>query len=306
MDVSADRFAALFAAVSTWGRWGETDQRGALHHLTPARVVAAAELVRAGRTISLSFPLNTVAAAHNPRPATHRMTMLPDRDADPGSLGFAKDVVGFDYHSDTHSHIDALCHVAFHGSLYNGQPCENVTSEGAAVGSIEVLQDGLVGRGVLLDIPRLRGMPWLEPGEQIFADDLEAAERSQGVTVGQGDILVVRTGHARRLGELGPWETAGAKAGLHPTAMLFVAERRIAALGSDGNSDAAPSTTEGVAFPIHVLAVNAMGIHLLDYLQLEDLRLACEASGRWEFLFLAAPLRIVGGTGSPVNPIAIL
>jgi kynurenine formamidase len=159
---------------------------------------------------------------------------------------------------------------------------------------------------VLLDIPRLRGVSWLEPGEQIFADELEAAEQDRGVTVGQGDILLVRIGHARRLAEFGPWETAGAKAGLHPTAMLFVAERRVAALGSDGNSDTAPSTTEGVAFPIHVLAINAMGVHLLDYLQLEDLRLVCEASGRWEFLFLSAPLRIVGGTGSPVNPIAIL
>lgn len=215
------------------------------------------------------------------------------------------DYVGFDDHSDTHTHLDALCHVAFNGSLYNGQPCQQVTFEGAAVGSVETLRDGLVGRGVLLDVPRLRGVPWLEPGEHVFGDELEAAERAQGVTVGQGDILLIRTGHARRLAEFGPWETAGAKAGLHPTAMLFVAERRIAALGSDGNSDTAPSTTEGVPFPIHVLAITAMGVHLLDYLQLEDLRLACEARRRWEFLFVATPLRVVGGTGSPVKPIAV-
>ena len=116
----------------------------------------------------------------------------------------------------------------------------------------------------------------------------------------------MRTGHARRLAELGPWDTASAKAGLHPTAMPFVAERGVAALGSDGNSDTAPSSTEGVDFPIHVLAINAMGVHLLDYLQFEDLRVACERAGRWEFLLVAAPLRIVGGTGSPLNPIAIL
>ena len=126
------------------------------------------------------------------------------------------------------------------------------------------------------------------------------------MTVGDGDILLVRTGHPRRLAELGSWDTTAARAGLHPTAMPFVAERRVAALGSDGNSDTAPSTTEGVAFPIHVLAINAMGVRLLDYLQLEDLRQACETAGRWEFLFMAAPLRIVGGTGSPLNPIAIL
>ncbi len=121
----------------------------------------------------------------------------------------------------------------------------------------------------------------------------------------EGDVLLVRTGHARRLTELGPWNTPEAKAGLHPTAMRFLAERGVAALGSDGNSDTAPSTTEGVSFPIHVLAITAMGIHLLDYLQLEDLREECERQRRWEFFFVAVPLRITGGTGSPVNPVAV-
>jgi len=119
-------------------------------------------------------------------------------------------------------------------------------------------------------------------------------------------VVLVRTGHARRLRELGSWDTSEAKAGLHPTAMTFFADRGVAALGSDGNGDTAPSTTEGVAFPIHVLAIAAMGIHLLDYLQFEELRTECERLRRWEFLLVAAPLRIIGGTGSPLNPIAIL
>ena len=168
------------------------------------------------------------------------------------------------------------------------------------------MKNGLVGRGVLLDVPRLRGVPWLEPGEHVFREDLEAAERKQGVTVGTGDILLVRTGHARRLRELGPWDTANAKAGLHPTTVLYLAERSVAVLGSDGNGDTAPSTTEGIGFPIHALTLNAMGLPLIDYLQFEDLVPACERAGRWEFLFVAAPLRIVGGTGSPLNPIAVL
>jgi len=306
IDVSADEFRALFEAVSNWGRWGQGDERGALHHLTAERVAGAARLVRDGVSVTLSRPLATEPAASNPSPADHHMTMLSDTDIGSGSLRFAKDYVGLDYHNDGHSHIDALCHVAYEGSLYDGRPQEAVTAEGAGVEAIEVLKDGLVGRGVLLDIPRLRGAPWLEPGEHIFREDLEGAEGEQGVKVEEGDILLVRTGHARRLTELGPWETATAKAGLHPTAMPFVAERRVAALGSDGNSDTAPSSTEGVAFPIHVLALNAMGVHLLDYLQFEELRVACERAGRWEFLVVAAPLRIVGGTGSPLNPIAIL
>jgi kynurenine formamidase len=180
-----------------------------------------------------------------------------------------------------------------------------VTADGAAAGSIEVLANGLVARGVLFDIPRQRGVSWLEPGEHVRPDDLEAAEREQGVAVGEGDVLLIRTGHTRRLNDLGPWDTAQAKSGLHPTALPLVAERGVAALGGDGNSDTAPSSTEGVDFPIHVLTLNAMGVPLFDYLQLEDLAAACEERRRWEFLFVAAPLRIPGGTGSPLNPLAV-
>jgi kynurenine formamidase len=304
-DVSAEDFKALFDAVCNWGRWGEDDERGALNYITPERVAAATRLVRKGETITLSLPLNTEPAIDNPEPADHRMTMLSDVDIGSGTLRFAKDYIGVDYHNDGHSHIDALCHVAFDGVIYNGKSSASVTSEGATLDTIEVVKDGLVGRGVLLDVPRLRGVSWLEPGEHIFPDDLEGAEREQGVTVAEGDILLVRTGHARRLAELDPWDTANAKAGLHPTAVPFLAERRIAVLGSDGNSDTAPSTTEGIGFPIHALTLNAMGVHLLDYLQFEDLVAACEREGRWEFLFAGAPLRVADGTGSPLNPIVV-
>jgi kynurenine formamidase len=124
--------------------------------------------------------------------------------------------------------------------------------------------------------------------------------------VEEGDVLLVRTGHATRLDELGPWDTASSKAGLHPDCAEFLAERRVAALGCDSNSDTAPPVTEGVGFPMHVLTLTAMGVHLLDYLHLRELAGACDQVGRWEFLFVAAPLRITGGTGSPLNPIAIL
>jgi kynurenine formamidase len=305
-DVSVAEFAALFDAVQSWGRWGAQDERGALNLLTPERVAAATRVVRSGLVVSLSLPLNTTSAPDCPTPAEFRMTQHNDADVGLGSIGFAKDFVGVDYHSDGHTHLDALCHVAYEGSLYNGLAAGSITAEGAEAEGVEVVKDGLVGRGVLLDIPRLRGVPWLDPGEHVFGADLEAAEDAQGLRFGEGDILFVRTGHARRLAELGPWDTEQHKAGLHPTAMPLLAERGVVALGCDGNSDTAPSTTEGVAFPIHVLALNAMGVLLLDYLQFEDLRLACEAAERWEFLCMTSPLRIVGGTGSPVNPLAIL
>ena len=305
VEMTAQEFRDLFDAVSNWGRWDDDGRRGALNHLTPVGIAAAARLVRSGVTITLSQPLRTEAGIDVPHPAEHHMTMLPDVDIGSGSVRFAKDYVGADYHNDGHSHIDAFCHVAYDGSLFDGKPDRSVTADGAQTGAIDVLKDGLVGRGVLLDVPRVRGVPWIEPGEHVFRDDLEAAERDEGVRVGTGDILLVRTGHARRQAELEPWDTGKAKAGLHPTTASFLADRRVAALGSDGNNDTAPSTTEGIGFPIHVLAINAMGVHLLDYLQFEDVVRHCEAVGRWEFLFVAAPLRIVGGTGSPINPIAI-
>jgi kynurenine formamidase len=304
--VIAREFEALRRQVRTWGRWGASSPRGALNHLTPDHVAGAAHLVRDGTTVSLGLPLSTHRSAATPVPAHHRMTELHDGDDASGGLHLAKDYVGLDYHSEGHSHIDAFSHVAYDGALYDGAPASAVTPEGAAAGAIDLLQDGLVGRGVLLDVPGVRGVRWLEPGDDVVIADLEAAERSQGVRVGTGDILLIRTGHPLRLAELGPWDTGGAKAGLDPRAAAFLAEREIAALGSDGNNDTAPSTTEGVAFPLHVLALNAMGVHLLDYLWFEDLLPRCRESGRWAFLFMAAPLRIAGGTGSPVNPIAVL
>ncbi len=304
-EVTATEFAALFESVSRWGRWGDGDQRGALNLLTPERIVAATGLVREGVSVSLSLPVNTEAGIHNPKPADYHLTTPDGLTAAPGDVHFLKDYIGADYHNDGHTHIDALCHVAYRGSLYNGRPEAAVTPEGATFDSIEVLENGLVGRGVLLDIPHLRAVPWLEPGAHIFRADLEEAERRQGVTAGEGDILLVRTGHSRRLAERGPWNTPELKAGLHPDAIPFLAERGVAALGSDGNSDTAPSSTEGIEFPIHVLALTAMGVHLLDYLQLDDLHSICERRDRWEFLFVAAPQRIIGGTGSPLNPLAI-
>jgi kynurenine formamidase len=158
---------------------------------------------------------------------------------------------------------------------------------------------------VLLDIPRLRGVPWLEPGDHVTAAELAAAEQAQQVRVGPGDLLFVRVGHRRRRDELGPWEVARSRAGLHPDTAGFLADRQVAALGCDSNSDTAPSVVDGVAFPVHVLTINALGLCLLDYLQFDDLVPVCEAVGRWSFLCVIAPLRLPGGTGSPVNPISI-
>jgi kynurenine formamidase len=305
-------FRELYDRLRASRPWGPEDRRGALNYLTPAEVVAAMGEVRLGRTVSLEAPVEDQVTKDNPDPARHPMTGTAD-DAKPSGVSFAMDRIEMNVHGNADSHMDALCHVMYDGTLYNGVPAGTISSKGAAELTIEVAKDGVVGRGVLLDIPRLRGVPWLEPGDFVTADDLVAAEQAQQVRVGRGDLLFVRVGHRRRRNELGPWDAASARAGLHPAAMEFVADRQIAVLGSDSNNDTAGSNNDPagnaadqVDFPVHVLAINALGVHLLDYLQFGELVPACEEAGRWSFLCVVAPVRLQGGTGSPVNPIAIL
>jgi kynurenine formamidase len=304
-ELSEAQFRALYDRVRQMSRRGPADRRGALNNIAPAQVTAAAGDVRRGRTVSLAAPVDSEVAPDNPDPAVHEMA-LPGVTAVPASgLSFAMDRVAMNIHGNADSHIDALCHVAFDGILYNGIDARAVTPAGATELSIEVASDGIAGRGLLLDIPRVRRVPWLEPGDHVTADDLINAEEAQEVRIEPGDLLFVRVGHRSRRRALGPWDSAAARAGLHPAAMELLAERRIAVLGSDGNNDTAPSAAEGIDFPVHVLAINAMGLHLLDWLQFDDLVVVCEELGRWSFFCVIAPLRLRGGTGSPVNPIAI-
>jgi kynurenine formamidase len=304
--LTAADFAALYERLRQASDWGPGDRRGALNYITPAQVLAAAAEIRLGRNVTLESPIRGGAAADNPEPAVHEMISPTGDRADPEGLTFARDRIAINVHGNADSHMDALCHVIYRGLLYNGVPAATVGRRGASELSIEVARDGIVGRGVLLDIPRLRGVRWLEPGEHVTGDDLARAAEQQRVSVGQGDILLVRVGHSLRRAELGPWDAAATRAGLHPTALQFVADHKVAVLGSDSNNDTSPSAVPGVDFPVHVLAINAMGVQLLDYLQFDDLAPLCEQAGRWSFCCVIAPLRLEEGTGSPVNPIAIV
>jgi len=309
MRMTAQAFAELFQEVSNWGRWGPDDERGTLNYLTPEHVRAATALVRTGRTVSLAIPLNTVAGPDNANPAVRLTIQSHDVPLGPFEPRFALDYVGCACHGDCHTHIDALCHCSYRGQLYNGRPATSATSQGHTALDIPTLATGLVGRGVLLDIPRLRGVRWIEPGEAITADELLAAERAEGVRLGEGDIFLFRTGHHARRLALGPWDPGyegEGKAGLHPTAMRLLHERRIAGFLPDGDGETVPAGVEGVNFPIHVLQIVAMGMTVADSLQFEELAPLCAAEGRWEFLVVATPLRVPQGTGSLFNPVAIL
>ncbi|MGT2526444.1 cyclase family protein [Streptomyces nojiriensis] len=304
--LTAAEFAELYARVRRPPGAAPGDpRRGALEELTPDRVRGAAAEVNAGRPVTMAARVETERGPDDPEPCEHVMTGAVRGGIASTGLQFARDRFTMNVHGDADSHLDALCHVIYDGTLYGGVDANSVTPDGATALTVEAVRDGIVGRGVLLDIPRLRGVPWLEPGDHVTLDDLTAAERAQRVRVGEGDLLFVRVGHRRRRDELGAWHAAELRAGLHPYAVEFLRDRRVAVLGSDGNHDTAPSCTEGIDFPVHVLAIHAMGLHLLDYLQFEDLVEVCEEEGRWSFLCVIAPLRLPDATGSPVNPIAV-
>jgi kynurenine formamidase len=254
----------------------------------------------------MAVPINTVAGPDNPHPAVHYMVQGFD-------VGTWHDQACLDYlacecHGYCHTHIDALCHFAYKGKLYNDRLVSSVTSCGPSILDITAYSRGIIGRGVLLDIPRLRGVKWLEPREAVTTEELEAAERAEGVRLGKGDIFVFRTGHHRRRIELGPWDNSYAgegRAGLHSMAMSLLHERQVAAFFPDGDGETVPSNVMGIACPIQCLQIAAMGMACADSLQLEELVQVCEAESRWEFMVTAAPLRLPGGTGSLFNPLAI-
>jgi len=306
--VSLQEFNAIFDSVKNWGRWGSEDQLGTLNFVTSDKVRQAASLVRSGRRVSMALPINTVAGPDNPNPAIHYLVQGHEIDVSSG-LSFATDFLGMAFHGDCHTHVDALCHIAYRGSTYNDRAAKGVvTSQVATTLDVDAYKDGLVTRGVLLDLPRYRGVKWLEPGEAVARAELEACERAEGVELAEGDALVFRTGHHRRRLELGPWDNGAdgeGKAGLHVDAIPWMHERRIAAFLPDGDGETIPGNVEGVLAPIHPLQVAAMGMLAADSLQLEDLARACEEEGRFEFMVVGIPLRLPGGTGSPWNPIAI-
>src|SRR5438270_1660166 len=302
--MSREEFDQIFTAISNWGRWGQDDQRGTLNLITPERVAAATALVRRGRSVSLSYLLSKAADIDNPKPMLHYMSRLTL--GMPGEPKMNEDFIGLDYHGKVVTHVDALCHCSYRGRLYNDvESLEAVTGFGAQFGAVTAFADGIVGRGVLLDMPRHLGVEWIEPGTGLLPAQLEAAAASEGVEIGEGDVLLVRTGHAVRRARLGPWNPDEVSAGIDLSCLPWMRARGVAVLGSDADTDARPSPVAEVHTPAHALALAAMGMPLLDNMNLDGLADACAEETRWEFMFVAAPLRLPGGTGSPINPLAI-
>ena len=295
----------LMDELSNWGRWGSDDQLGAANLITPEKRLEALALATEGITVSLAHRVLKDEADDVPLPFGHSMLGVPDAEAASAFFGGVSDNYQVSYHGYSHSHIDSLCHILHKGRMYNGVSQDTITEAGCSNASIVNLQGGIVTRGVLVDIPRLKGVPYLDPGTPIYQEDLDAWEEMAGVTVQPGDAVFVRTGRWARRAEVGPWNISQNAAGLHASTMPWFRSRDVSFMGSDAALDVVPSLVEDVRLPVHLLTIVAMGVDLFDNQDLEALAETAASLNRWEFTLVAGPLAVENGTGSPVNALAI-
>ena len=295
--LSKPQFDAMFKQLSNWGRWGKTDQMGTLNLITPAIRKEAAGLVREGVSVSLARDLNAEKSIDNPDPFRDTMNLGVDGK-------FNMDSYTVNFHGFAFSHFDALSHTYYDGHLYNGFPDSDVREKGAKELDTAIYRDGILTRGVLVDVPWLRGLPYLDKTAYISSKDLDAWEAKTGVHIRAGDAVVIRTGRWALREAKGAWDISSSSAGLDPSAVAWLRKRDAAFLVSDAAHDAIPSAVEGVDFPSHVLTIVAMGMPLADQCNLEDLAKTAQKLHRQTFMLTLAPVRIKGGTGALINPIA--
>jgi kynurenine formamidase len=285
----------MIRANSNWGRWGKDDQKGASNLVTDAKRKQAIALAKTGQVVSLAHNPLTDKADDNPQPFQHTM-----------NKGLSTDTYQVSYHGYAHSHLDALCHFAYKDQLYNGYPRGEVNTEkGCLKLGIDVMKNGIVTRGILIDIPRLKGVPYLEPSTPVYTEDLEAWEKKANVKVGPGDAIFLRTGRWARRAKLGPWVIQKGAAGFHASTVPWMKQRDVAFVGSDAVQDVVPSNIEGFANPVHTLLIVGLGVHIFDNQDLEAVAEMAAKLNRWEFLLSVAPVPVTGGTGFPVNALAI-
>lgn len=295
-----ETIAKWFEALSNWGRWGCEDQLGALNLITGEKRREAAALVRLGISISLSRDATKQRVGVS-APFEHTMVTWGET---PNAEG-AADIFSVQFHGYTQTHLDALCHIFHDGKMFNGASKHSVSAEGAEKMSVVVMKDGIVTRGILMDMPRVFERPYLQADDAIYPEHLDAWLRNSGIEVEGGDALIIRTGRWAREAAEGCWDIEAGSAGLHASCLPWIRKHDIAVLVSDLASDLMPSRVMGVRMPIHLVTIAALGVPIIDNCDLEQLSERAFADGRWDFLFFASPLAVPGGTGSPVNPIAV-
>lgn len=294
--------------LSNAGRWGADDELGTLNLITPATRRRALALAREGVAIGCARPITIEPGAPDViEPPVHEAVATGRQGRRRPRVGTASDRIGVPSHGVTITHVDALAHFHVDGRGFGGRRVvQRSAADRAGTGSVEAMRDGILARGVLVDVAAMRGRPYLEAGEPIHVDDLERWERDHAERIGEGDALLLRTGWARRRTELGPYRERKHRPGLDASTLPWLHDRGVAVVASDAAHDRVPSGYERIAMPIHAVGLVAMGLCLVDNCDFERLAAACAERRRWTFLFVVAPLRFVNATGSPVTPIAVL
>ena len=289
--------------LSNWGRWGKDDQAGTINLITTAKRKQAAALVKDGLSVSMSLDADIPAQGQSSaRRYTWEHTMRSNGAG--RTEGYVVDSYSVSFHGNNTTHLDALSHYIYGGKIYNGFPGDVINSWGATKNDVMPYKDGILTRGVLIDMPAIKGVPYLGDDEAVYPEDLEAWEKKTGLKIESGDAVFLRTGRWRRIAEKGPLNLNQQTPGLYASCAKWLKERDIAMLGSDVVQDVRPSRVEGVNQPIHQMFLVAVGTPLFDNCDLEALAQAAAQRRRWAFLFTVAPLRVPGSTGSPANPIA--
>ncbi len=314
LQYSMTDIEALAQKYKNWGKWGADDQLGTLNYITPEKVVDAAKLVKQGKTISLAIPFDDKGpqtgsfGRFNP---IHFML----QDGGDIAIGAQKHLPNLQYTDDAvtmplqcATQWDALAHILYKNKMYNGYDAEEITSSGANKNGIENAKSKIISRGVLLDIPRYKGKKWLEPGEAIQPDDLDGAAQMGKVSIGTGDIVIIRTGQIAQVRAENDWGTysGGNAPGLGVACASWICEKQIAGYATDTwGTEVIPNETPEIFQPLHMILIVHAGMLVGEIFDLEELADDCAADGVYEFMFVAPPLTITGAVGSPVNPQAI-
>jgi kynurenine formamidase len=304
--------------LSNWGRWGTDDELGTLNLIGPEQRRHALALARDGTVVSCAVPITFETAPARVAPTievTPTATGVPDaswsrprryviesgtRKAGPDARVTAYDAFLIAPHGPVITHLDAPLHTVINGVAFNG----HAPGSDDGRGSVEAAASGVVGRGVLLDVAAEHGKPWLDDGEEIHPDDLDRCEARAGVRVGPGDLLFVRTGYRKRMPG-GPPDRHAPRPGLQAACLPWLRERDVAVVGADVPVDVIPHEYGDLGLPVHAVGMWAIGLWLIDNCLLEELAATCRRLGRSEFLAVLAPLALRGGTGSPINPLAV-
>ncbi|GAA2568206.1 cyclase family protein [Winogradskya consettensis] len=305
-----DDVLGYFATLSNWGRWGDDDERGTLNHITDQVRVAAARAVRHGRSVSCAWEVAVPGDMERSTTTCPCAADMPGAENLPAAFhadrrwGFSTEKLAITFHGNTITHLDSPCHIFWDGKTYNGRSHSSVdTATGSSWASVTAASNGISTRGVLLDIARVREVPWMEPGQGVFPADLEEAERRQNVRVRAGDAVLLRTGYGRARHENG--DAGGfTQAGWHASCLPWLHDRQVALIAADTPQDVQPSGYANILMPVHTIGLAAMGLWLLDNCDLEACASAAAELSQWDFHLTVAPIRLSGTSGSPVNPIA--